>query len=100
MSHSSAHDSSSPSVLANIPFSLLELAPMRLSASVGDTLRSSLQYAKVADQLGLSLSGAKSRIQRGRTMLQEMLDQCCTFERDRQGTIAHVSAGRKERRHG
>ncbi|QYJ78040.1 LLM class flavin-dependent oxidoreductase [Shewanella acanthi] len=54
MPHSSAHDSSSPSVLANIPFSLLELAPMRLGASVGETLRSSLQYAKVADQLGFN----------------------------------------------
>ena len=37
----------------------------------------------VADKLGISLSGAKSRVQRGRNLLrQEMLD-CCHFEFDR-----------------
>ncbi len=42
---------------------------------------------EVADRLGLSLSGAKSRVQRGRAMLKEVLDQCCTFEFDRRGNI-------------
>lgn len=41
----------------------------------------------VADRLGLSLSGAKSRIQRGRAMLKQSLDQCCTFEFDRRGNL-------------
>jgi len=42
---------------------------------------------KVADQLGLSLSGAKSRIQRGRSLLKDVLQQCCTFEFDVRGRI-------------
>lgn len=42
------------SPLADIPFSLLELAPVRHGASIGDTLRASLQYAKVADELGFN----------------------------------------------
>ncbi|BDA61627.1 MULTISPECIES: LLM class flavin-dependent oxidoreductase [Shewanella] len=42
------------SPLAEIPFSLLELAPVRYGASIGDTLRASLQYAKVADDLGFN----------------------------------------------
>lgn len=41
----------------------------------------------VADRLGLSLSGAKSRIQRGRVMLKEILQRCCVFELDARGKV-------------
>jgi RNA polymerase sigma-70 factor (ECF subfamily) len=41
----------------------------------------------VADRLGLSLSGAKSRIQRGRAMLKDVLQRCCTFELDVRGRV-------------
>ena len=41
----------------------------------------------VADLLGLSLSGAKSRIQRGRAMLKEVLERCCSFELDVRGKV-------------
>jgi RNA polymerase sigma-70 factor, ECF subfamily len=46
-----------------------------------------LSQQQVADRLGLSLSGAKSRIQRGRVMLKDDLDQCCHFELDSRGNI-------------
>lgn len=46
-----------------------------------------LSQQEVADHLGLSLSGAKSRIQRGRMMLRATLDQCCHFEFDRRGNM-------------
>ena len=39
--------------------------------------------ARVAQHLGLSLSGAKSRVQRGRRLLHKILTDCCTFELDR-----------------
>lgn len=42
---------------------------------------------EIADRLGLSLSGAKSRIQRGRAKLRSMLQACCSFEQDRRGNI-------------
>jgi len=42
---------------------------------------------KLADRLGISLSGAKSRVQRGRAQLKQMLDECCTFEFDRRGKV-------------
>lgn len=42
---------------------------------------------ELADRLGLSLSGAKSRVQRGRAQLKQMLDECCTFEFDRRGKV-------------
>jgi RNA polymerase sigma-70 factor (ECF subfamily) len=48
-----------------------------------------MSQQEVADRLGLSLSGAKSRIQRGRAMLKDVLDLCCRFEFDRQGGIVN-----------
>jgi RNA polymerase sigma-70 factor, ECF subfamily len=36
----------------------------------------------VAEQLGLSLSGAKSRVQRGRQLMRQELLDCCHFEFD------------------
>ena len=39
-----------------------------------------LSQQEVADRLGLSLSGAKSRVQRGRAMLKGALEECCHFE--------------------
>lgn len=46
-----------------------------------------LSQQDVADRLGLSLSGAKSRIQRGRAMLKGVLEQCCHFEFDGRGNM-------------
>jgi RNA polymerase sigma-70 factor (ECF subfamily) len=46
-----------------------------------------LTQQAVAHKFGLSLSGAKSRVQRGRAMLHEVLDQCCRFEFDKRGNI-------------
>jgi luciferase family oxidoreductase group 1 len=41
------------SILADIPFSLLELAPMRADSTVSDTLHDSLRYAQYAERLGV-----------------------------------------------
>ncbi|MGB0910315.1 MAG: RNA polymerase sigma factor SigZ [Nitrospirales bacterium] len=42
---------------------------------------------QIADQLNISLSGAKSRIQRGRTKLKSLLFECCSFEQDSLGNV-------------
>jgi RNA polymerase sigma-70 factor (ECF subfamily) len=42
---------------------------------------------EVAEHLGISLSGAKSRVQRAREKLKEELLNCCHFEFDRLGKI-------------
>jgi RNA polymerase sigma-70 factor (ECF subfamily) len=39
-----------------------------------------LTQQAVADRLGLSLSGAKSRVQRGRVLLGDLLHACCEVE--------------------
>ena len=39
-------------------------------------------------QIGLSLSGMKSRVQRARRQVKKMLLECCRIALDRQGGIA------------
>jgi len=43
--------------------------------------------AEMARELGLSVSGAKSRVQRARAMLRDDLLACCHFEFDRLGHV-------------
>ncbi len=42
---------------------------------------------EVAKEQGISLSGAKSRVQRGRAMIKDMMLGCCHFEFDRRGNV-------------
>ncbi len=46
-----------------------------------------LTRKELGDRLGLSVSGAKSRVQRARGMLKEMLLDCCHLEFDRLGNV-------------
>jgi RNA polymerase sigma-70 factor (ECF subfamily) len=46
-----------------------------------------LTQREVAARLGLSTSGAKSRVQRGRHKLREALEACCEIERDVRGHV-------------
>lgn len=41
----------------------------------------------IADKLDLTLPNVKSRIQRGRAKLKEILLNCCSFEKDRRGNL-------------
>ena len=43
---------------------------------------------RAARELGVSLSGMKSRVQRARRDLKALLEQCCTVDVDRRGGIA------------
>jgi RNA polymerase sigma-70 factor (ECF subfamily) len=64
-------------------------------AQLPETYRAAFELSEVqgltqqetARRLGISLSGAKSRVQRARTKLQEMVLDCCTIERDHRGSI-------------
>ncbi len=46
-----------------------------------------LPQRALAKQLGITLSGAKSRVQRGRALLRSELLACCHFEFDRRGGL-------------
>jgi RNA polymerase sigma-70 factor (ECF subfamily) len=46
-----------------------------------------LTQRELAERLGLSFSGAKSRVQRAREKLKQQLLECCHFELDRRGHV-------------
>ena len=55
-----------------------------------------LTQKELADRLGISLSGAKSRVQRAREQLKQMLLDCCHFEFDRRGGIMDCTPRAKD----
>jgi RNA polymerase sigma-70 factor, ECF subfamily len=59
--------------------------PYRTAMKLADI--EGLPQQEVADRGGLSLSGAKSQVQRGRKMLREMILDCCNIERDARGNV-------------
>lgn len=49
-----------------------------------------LSQVELARQLGVSVSTAKSRVQRGRQELRRQLERCCQFEADCYGRVVDV----------
>ena len=66
---------------------MIEDMPEKYRQAINLAEYGGLTQKEVAEKLGLSLSGAKSRIQRARGRLKEMLLKCCHFEFDRMGKI-------------
>ncbi len=61
--------------------------PEKYKEAILMTEYETLSQKELAKRLGLSKSGAKSRIQRARKNLKNMLLECCHFEFDRLGKI-------------
>ncbi len=82
-----------PDETAKVPDPATWLAPM--VQELPEKYRQALTLAKLggmpqkemARELGISLSAAKMRVQRGRQMLGQALARCCHFELDRRGHI-------------
>jgi len=55
-----------------------------------------LTQEQLARRLGISLSGAKSRVQRARGLLKKLLLDCCQLDLDRRGNVLEMHR-RKER---
>jgi RNA polymerase sigma-70 factor, ECF subfamily len=53
-----------------------------------------LPQKEVASRLGITLSGAKSRVQRGRDMLRRRLLDCCDVETGRAGIVGYTPRDR------
>ena len=49
-----------------------------------------LSQKEYADKIGISYSGAKSRVQRARKMLKDLLMNCCHYEFDKYGTVIGI----------
>jgi RNA polymerase sigma-70 factor (ECF subfamily) len=50
-----------------------------------------LTAREAAEMVGISLSGMKSRVQRGRQQLREMFDRCCEIALDARGKVTEYS---------
>ena len=65
-------------------------APYRQALTLAEL--EGLPQREIARREGLSLSGAKSRVQRARTMLRDGLLACCRVELDRRGAVVDYLA--------
>jgi RNA polymerase sigma-70 factor (ECF subfamily) len=52
-----------------------------------------LSQKEYAQMKGISYSGAKSRVQRARIMLKDMLMKCCHYQFDKYGTVFDIQPG-------
>lgn len=74
--------------LADGLFEMVDQLPARYREAIRLTEIEGLTQAEMAERLGLSLSGAKSRVQRGREKLKDLLLDCCHVEFDHRGAIS------------
>ncbi|MCU7904879.1 MAG: RNA polymerase sigma factor SigZ [Candidatus Thiodiazotropha sp. (ex Epidulcina cf. delphinae)] len=75
--------------LAKCLLPLVNKLPSNYQQAIKMTEFDGLTQKEVAQKQGLSLSGAKSRVQRGRKLLKERLMECCRIEFDRQGKVCN-----------
>jgi RNA polymerase sigma-70 factor (ECF subfamily) len=66
---------------------MIQYLPEKYKQAIILTEFHNLTQKELADRTGLSVSGAKSRVQRARLLLKEMLMNCCIFELDRRGNV-------------
>lgn len=66
---------------------MIDSLPEKYKEAVILTEFHNLTQKELSEKMGLSLSGAKSRVQRSRQKLKEMLLGCCHLEFDRVGNV-------------
>ena len=66
---------------------LVDNLPEKYREALSLTEFEGLTQAEMGERLGLSVSGAKSRVQRARGLLRDELLACCHFEFDRRGRV-------------
>ncbi|MBN8710156.1 MAG: hypothetical protein BGO12_08070 [Verrucomicrobia bacterium 61-8] len=70
--------------------SVVETLPMIYREALLLTEYEGLSQAELAGRLGLSLSAAKSRVQRARAMVKQEMEDCCHWTIDRYGAVVDV----------
>lgn len=66
---------------------LMGKLPEKYREALLTTMETGLTQKQYAAQKGLSSSAAKSRVQRGRTLLREALLHCCRIEMNQRGEV-------------
>jgi RNA polymerase sigma-70 factor (ECF subfamily) len=74
-------------ILASSMRAMVEELPEPYRQALVLTEYEGLTQAELAERLGISLSGAKSRVQRARQRIKDGLLTCCLFEFDRFGRV-------------
>jgi RNA polymerase sigma-70 factor (ECF subfamily) len=77
-------------VLAGCLAPLLERLPSHYRTALEMTELDGMTQTDAAARLGLSVSGMKARVQRGRHQLRELLLDCCHVELDRRRSVTDV----------
>jgi RNA polymerase sigma-70 factor (ECF subfamily) len=75
---------------------LMRLLPAAQSEALTLTELHGLDQADAARQTGVSVSGMKSRVQRGRRQLKAALEQCCRLQLDRRGGVVAFEPRRED----
>jgi RNA polymerase sigma-70 factor (ECF subfamily) len=83
----SYEDQNSNKEIAGCLKAMIENLPDKYKQAILLTEYNNLTNKELGELLGLSTSGAKSRVQRARKKLKEMLASCCSLEFDSMGNI-------------
>ncbi len=76
--------------LAKIVGDFIAMLPAPYGEALQMTELEGLTQAEAARRSGISLPGMKSRVQRGRARLRELLEECCDIAQDTRGAIIDV----------
>lgn len=74
--------------IADCLTAMIDSLPEKYQEALLLTEFENLTQKELSERLGLSISGAKSRVQRARKKLQKVLLDCCHIEFDHSGNIA------------
>lgn len=66
---------------------MIDNLPQKYKEALLLTEFDNLTQKELSERMEISLSGAKSRVQRGRKLLKDMLLECCRLEFDRAGNV-------------
>lgn len=64
--------------------------PDKYQVALTKTEFENISQKELAEQLDISYSGAKSRVQRGKEKLKELILTCCNFPSDRYGNLMDI----------
>jgi RNA polymerase sigma-70 factor (ECF subfamily) len=81
------HEESPAEEIASGLRGMVEALPEKYAEALVLTEFQGLTQKDLSKNLGISISGAKTRVQRARNMLKDNLMRCCHYEFDRFGTI-------------
>lgn len=89
-------DDSEPVSLPNAHFehcisTFINALPNKYREAVQLVEIENVPQTRLAEQLNISYSGAKTRVQRGREKLKQLIQQCCHINHDRYGNIVEYT---------